>query len=416
MQRESAESSLSQDPRKTADDQLIEEQSHEPSYVQSSFIPQQRPYSQYGSGNEGDVVGGQEIGQGPWPVPMQPFHPQSFSHRFDQMHLMMPGSTPAGPVMTPQYTRYQPNITPQPSQPQYYGGQAAGNMYNMNNPRYGAAFSQDHTPAHSDPYLPAAYNTSASASASTSTSRQQMRSPRQQFSDTLRRGVQNFAYQPTGGSSSTGALKSPTSSQGTALLPARPDSAIRASQAMEDEARIANDNMPNRDVMISIPPQNFPGLPRPAPTIPLHSRFPPLPPKPGDEADAKILRDAFEKREDALVLRVEAIGFQPEAAWRFFQEKGDEITRLDEVPGSVDAVREAPAPILGIRLLQKLDQIQRENEELHQLFIDKMAIKTRSSLPDNKGASSRHHFLCWILLTYFLPSQPDRHDTAAPGS
>lgn len=160
----------------------------------------------------------------------------------------------------------------------------------------------------------------------------------------------------------------------------------------------------------------------PAPSIPLLSRLPPLPPLPllRSEADGAVtqeskgsseagndraaaIRQAYQAREEALMLRIEAIGFQPAKAWTAMkeivegssagegggQEKSVEsvekermttITTTEECGDKAeekhrgensDAAKESrkaegedAAPILGIRLLQRLHALEQENEEL----------------------------------------------------
>ncbi|PWN42640.1 hypothetical protein IE81DRAFT_117074 [Ceraceosorus guamensis] len=133
------------------------------------------------------------------------------------------------------------------------------------------------------------------------------------------------------------------------------------------------------------------------------SRFPPLPnfpqlPDPGAEDQAGELRKALErakKRDDAWILRLEAIGFEPEEAWKAFRrehgrndgEQGPYVTdttsgnlatspavesdRIAEhdtpvQAGDNEAVRREP--ILGIRLLQRVHDLQEENQELEEML------------------------------------------------
>jgi len=233
-----------------------------------------------------------------------------------------------------------------------------------------------------------------------------IKSPRQQFNDTLRRGVQSFAYNPTGASngdqasdetarSSLSPASRPPHHPGA--LPARPDLAIRASQGnLSGDNGVASASQ-SQYASQSHGPQSGSGLsslnqltgtPRPAPTVPLSSRFPPLPPKPSLANDADLdkeeMRKLFEAREEALLLRIDALGFQPEAAWEVMNEANEENGDVkDSSQGKRDREkREKPAPILGIRLLQRLDLLQRENEELEVIFAKRMQGKEESELQD----------------------------------
>ncbi|CEH15270.1 hypothetical protein CBOM_03595 [Ceraceosorus bombacis] len=129
------------------------------------------------------------------------------------------------------------------------------------------------------------------------------------------------------------------------------------------------------------------------------SRFPPLPnfpqlPDPGAEDQAGELRKALErakKRDDAWILRLEAIGFEPEEAWRAFRrehgrndgEQGpstsgnlatspavesDRIAEHDTPVQTGDNETVRREPILGIRLLQRVHDLQEENQELEQML------------------------------------------------
>ncbi|WFC99538.1 hypothetical protein MYAM1_002283 [Malassezia yamatoensis] len=101
--------------------------------------------------------------------------------------------------------------------------------------------------------------------------------------------------------------------------------------------------------------------------------FPSLPPKP----DLPALRDgaqnthafsveslnkicdAFEKREEALSLRIAALQFRSQACLDALSSQGTHMEQLDDASLMSDT-----DPILGIRLLQRLDLLQRENTEL----------------------------------------------------
>lgn len=120
-----------------------------------------------------------------------------------------------------------------------------------------------------------------------------------------------------------------------------------------------------------------------APTVSLLSRLPSLPPAPQvhDANDVRQVALAFQQREDALMLRIEALGFQPELAWKVMNE-----IRTDQDPKSDITERENAAPVLGIRLLQRIDALQKENEELGDLLKEQIEKKAtiKSELDDAK--------------------------------
>lgn len=103
------------------------------------------------------------------------------------------------------------------------------------------------------------------------------------------------------------------------------------------------------------------GPPDPAPTVSLISRMPPIPPLSSHDKHTSLdsIRKEYEAREKALMLRIEALGFQPATAYRIVNElEGKEET------DSTQQTREEPAPILGVRLLQQLDLLTHENSQL----------------------------------------------------
>lgn len=141
----------------------------------------------------------------------------------------------------------------------------------------------------------------------------------------------------------------------------------------------------------------------PAPSVPLLSRLPPLPPMPNellaegkaDDDKERARRRAYQAREEALMLRIEAIGFQPAKAWSVMKEvvEGPGKTQAEE--DGVDKEKEKraedreaevkdyakaetaekeegrdAAPILGIRLLQRLHALEEENQELGRIVAD----------------------------------------------
>ncbi|PWN33887.1 uncharacterized protein FA14DRAFT_156565 [Meira miltonrushii] len=114
-----------------------------------------------------------------------------------------------------------------------------------------------------------------------------------------------------------------------------------------------------------------------APIVPHLSRLPSLPPRPdlSGISDASQLATAFQQREEALIMRIEALGFEPESAWKV-------MTELEGGAGRVE--REAAAPVLGIRLLQRIDALQKENEKLEDRLKEQIGQKAalRSELAD----------------------------------
>ncbi|MCO5565686.1 hypothetical protein L7F22_019360 [Adiantum nelumboides] len=120
-----------------------------------------------------------------------------------------------------------------------------------------------------------------------------------------------------------------------------------------------------------------------APVVPLLSRFPSLPPRPeiNGENDVHQVAMAFQQREEALIMRIEALGFEPESAWRVMNELE---RNQKEQEGRGSSEREVVAPVLGIRLLQRIDALQKENEKLEDLLKEQIEEKTviRSDLAD----------------------------------
>ncbi|SAM80011.1 uncharacterized protein UBRO_02283 [Ustilago bromivora] len=88
--------------------------------------------------------------------------------------------------------------------------------------------------------------------------------------------------------------------------------------------------------------------------------------------------DIFEQRDDLLRLRTEAVGFQPKQAYQAW--------RIEE-PSNTDpaAAEDASAnPVLGVRLLQRLDKLQRENEELGRLLSSGANLDPQVALPSSQ--------------------------------
>ncbi|KAL4402216.1 hypothetical protein ACI68E_001868 [Malassezia pachydermatis] len=109
---------------------------------------------------------------------------------------------------------------------------------------------------------------------------------------------------------------------------------------------------------------------------PLSKSFPPLPTRPTlplpledkdiqkySWNDLKRIFEAFSERERALELRVSALCFRAEESLKALQT-GNPMSEPDEE----DALHEHP--ILGLRLLQRVDQLQRENDDLAQRIDD----------------------------------------------
>ncbi len=94
--------------------------------------------------------------------------------------------------------------------------------------------------------------------------------------------------------------------------------------------------------------------------------------------------EAYEKREEAWAWRVEALAFEPTLAWRTLEDD------KEQVGGGGDGGDKAPAPILGVRLLQRVQELTDENEELGRIVGRKIGIeKTQQSseqVGENAGA------------------------------
>lgn len=109
-----------------------------------------------------------------------------------------------------------------------------------------------------------------------------------------------------------------------------------------------------------------------APTVPLIDRLPPFPPAPAfDEGSltATEVRDAYVAREEALLLRIEALGFEPEGAFSVYEQvqsnrKADESDALQLGESGEASTKATPVPVLGVRLLQRIDMLEAQNQEL----------------------------------------------------
>lgn len=112
---------------------------------------------------------------------------------------------------------------------------------------------------------------------------------------------------------------------------------------------------------------------------PNEGRFPPLPPKPiypmttdGSRAEEPISRetlqtvfDAFEKREEALLMRIAALSFHPKNSLQAMDKNPEPTQDLNShVDHSDSNALEQCDSVLGIKLLQRLDLLQTENEDL----------------------------------------------------
>lgn len=110
-------------------------------------------------------------------------------------------------------------------------------------------------------------------------------------------------------------------------------------------------------------------------------RFPNLPPKPrlpdpptgmnGSAVSYESLRDifeAFEAREEALQMRIAALSFEPKQSLEALEaikrehKSFNRYSSAEKNANPVDA--DDVDPILGVRLLQRLDLLQSENEDL----------------------------------------------------
>jgi hypothetical protein len=256
--------------------------------------------------------------------------------------------------------------------------------------------------------------TTSSPSSSSSGPIHAVKSPQPYFSDSTNRSMMNSTYKSSNHPNdqrNRERSRPGISSPSLATLPARPDSAIRAvqlDQSLDSAVSVAESLPPSafkgNSSRINVGPSTAyqhtigpPSLPPPpAPTVPFSSRFPPLPPKPtpvdGDTISKEELMKQYEAREEALILRVEALGFEPEAAWRALQElEGNTVNDGERRDEAVDENngREKPSSILGIRLLQKIDLLQRENEELESIFGKKLKLKEEESEMEGEREKAR---------------------------
>lgn len=106
--------------------------------------------------------------------------------------------------------------------------------------------------------------------------------------------------------------------------------------------------------------KSFPALPK-RPVLPL--------PPPEKHAKSfswdyiKSVFEAFAERERALELRIESICFNAQQSLRALEGQGSSLSERE-------GITDGPNPYLGIRLLQRMDQLQKENDDLSQRVED----------------------------------------------
>jgi hypothetical protein len=95
--------------------------------------------------------------------------------------------------------------------------------------------------------------------------------------------------------------------------------------------------------------------------------------------------EAYKAREDAMQLRMEALAFRPAESWKSISAEmslvskdkttsfprdnassATEGTKGEDQKETEDSL--GPAPVLGVRLLRKISELQKENEELGELL------------------------------------------------
>ncbi|PWZ00701.1 hypothetical protein BCV70DRAFT_231518 [Testicularia cyperi] len=91
----------------------------------------------------------------------------------------------------------------------------------------------------------------------------------------------------------------------------------------------------------------------------------------------------YEQRDEILRMRTEAVGFQPRRAWQAWQkgQKADENEPPAESSEADEDDDDAAHPILGVRLLQQVDRLTRENEELGRMLQEHIASKSEVNEP-----------------------------------
>lgn len=86
---------------------------------------------------------------------------------------------------------------------------------------------------------------------------------------------------------------------------------------------------------------------------------------------------AYQTRDEAMSLRMEALAFQPLSSWNQILRQPDRNTKTEERIGRDTAVSpefgaDGAASVTGVRLLRKVVDLQRENEELGELLSHKL--------------------------------------------
>ena len=101
-------------------------------------------------------------------------------------------------------------------------------------------------------------------------------------------------------------------------------------------------------------------------------RYPLLPELPTVASDEPTLDElralvaVYEKRDEMLRLRTEAVGFEPRRAWRAWENNSPESEADPGAQEQADA--EEAQPVLGVRLLQRVAKLTEENDELGRLL------------------------------------------------
>lgn len=110
--------------------------------------------------------------------------------------------------------------------------------------------------------------------------------------------------------------------------------------------------------------------------------------------------EAYKAREDAMQMRMEALAFRPAESWKSISaemsliskdnttwfprdnaDSGAEGTKSEGQEGTEDSL--GPAPVLGVRLLRKVSELQKENEELGELLSQKLGLD-EAEKPESK--------------------------------
>lgn len=137
------------------------------------------------------------------------------------------------------------------------------------------------------------------------------------------------------------------------------------------------------------------------------ARLPALPPKasiPERDAEDELekLRAALEaaqKREEAWELRLEALGMQPSLALQAHRaDLGEEVGEDGETKEGEKQEEGKTAPVLGVRLLQRVHALQVENEELGEMLARKLGLdesqsEPKEAKPNELEGESLHSFI-----------------------